>query len=375
MNFCKNRIYLSLIVVLLCNKSFATINGDFSKPMNVHTSRIQPKKIVNKKSKKTKKQKIRKLYINFSEPIKSTNVVNNDVDHKDLNKQEQVIRPDIRTNIQIKPRPLFAQNNSNSKQNESIKPILNAEENKIGFTNQFAIGYSNSAFRYAGEEFPAKSVDFAWAPTFDTTCFTIKCNYNARILGGFDMNESGKNELALVQFGLKFPQDPWGGYLTPSYHMRGFLPATPKEINKDNMLYGYGAAFILETTPELLGTEFITITTALSLRKDVQEADKLTNQRNWMGREALLFDFKFTDSIFATVLFGHIFNEYYDHSNNDILELIQMIKWQANDWLDLNISHSNTRPTYLGESAQLDNRVIDVDNSIVSFGIGITNKF
>lgn len=372
-------------LLLLCGFCFflsdgqATINSDFSKSLDVHTARNKRKskaKVTssakNDKKKKTIKNKkqVKKIYINFSEQKEET-VAEAETPQDSMNQQsESSVNQDPRANIRIKPRRLM------DPAPKVAKSETKTEESKIGFTNQFVIGYSNSAYRYAGEDFPAKSIDYIWAPMFESTCFSINCVYNLRVLGGFDLNQEGKSELGLLQFGLRFPAEPWGGYLTPDYSIRGFLPATPKEINEDKMVYGYGGAFSLATTPELFGTDFIAITVAFSVRKDVQEESVLLkSQRNWMGREAILFDFKFTESFYATALFGHIYNEYYDQTNKDIVELIQSIKWKATNWFDLMLLHSNTRPTYLGESAQVDNRLVNVDNSIISFGIGLTHSF
>lgn len=373
LNFWKISLILLCGLCFLLNEGKATINSDFSKSLDAHTARnkrkIKPKPSSKsfKKTKSSKKQ-VKKIYINFSEQ-KANNVAAEEPQDL-MNPPSETVNQGPRTNIRIKPRSIME---------PAPKVAVNqtkSQEGKVGFTNQFVIGYSNSAFRYAGEDFPEKSIDFIWAPLFESTCFSINCIYNFRVLGGFDLNQEGKNELGLLQFGIRFPGEPWGGYLTPDYAIRGFLPATPKEINDDKMMYGYGGAFSLATTPELFGTDFITVTVALSARKDIQaESELLKSQRNWMGREAIFFDFKFTESFYATVLFGHIYNEYYDQTNKDIVELIQSVKWKANDWLDLILSHSNTRPTYLGESSQIDNRLINVDNSIISFGIGLTHSF
>lgn len=343
--------------------------------MDVHTSRNKKKikakttTVKKKKVNKSKKQ-LRKIYINFSEQKDEDVASAEEPQSQNQVPPETNVDQDLRPSIRLKPRRLMEPTS------KVVKSESKKEESKIGFTNQFVIGYSNSAYRYAGEEFPAKSIDFIWAPLFESSCFSINCIYHARIIGGFDLNQEGKNELALLQFGLRFPAEPWGGYLTPDYSIRGFLPATPKEINKDNMIYGYGGAFTLATTPELFGTDFITVTVALSARKDVQdESVVLMSQRNWMGREAIIFDFKLTESFYASALFGHIYNEYYDQTNKDIMELIQSVKWKATKWLDLMVLHSNIRPTYLGEDSQIDNRLVNVDNSIISFGIGLTHSF
>lgn len=372
-------------LILFCSLPFlfeegwATINSDFSKTMDVHTARNKKKSktktttVKKKKVIKNKKQ-LKKIYINFSE--QKENDLASAEEQKPQNQLQQSeptnqINQDVRSNIRLKPRRLMEPAPRVVKNEDTIK-----DDGKIGFTNQFVIGYSNSAYRYAGEEFPAKSIDFIWAPLFESTCFSINCIYNFRVLGGFDLNQEGKNELGLLQFGMRFPAEPWGGYLTPDYSIRGFLPATPNEINKDKMIYGYGGAFTLATTPELFDTDFITVTVAFSIRKDIQdESAVLKDQRNWMGREAILFDFKLTESFYATALFGHIYNEYYDQSNKDIMELIQSVKWKATKWLDLMVLHSNIRPTYLGEASQIDNRLVNVDNSIISLGIGLTHSF
>ncbi len=247
-------------------------------------------------------------------------------------------------------------------------------ENKIGFTNQIQVGYSNSAYRYAGENYPSKSFDFALAPTFETTCFGIKCIYLTKIVGGLDLNNKNKNELAMIQFGLKFPGDPWGGYLAPAYSLLGYLPATPKEINDEHMMYGAGGAFGLATTPELMGTEFVVFTGSLSFRKNIHE-EPLVAQTDWTSRQAIITDLNFTKTFGATLVFGHIYSIGYDKTEIEITELIQGLRWQTTDWLELSVSHSNTGPMFKGEGTQLNTDVISIDNSVVSFGVGITNSF
>lgn len=368
-------LFLFFSLSILLEVGWATINSDFSKTMDSHTVRnkkmSKAKATVAKKKKVNKsKKQLRKIFINFSEQKDETVASSAEPQNQTPNQPEANMTQDLRPNIRLKPRRLMEPVSKVESKESKV------EEGKIGFTNQLVVGYSNSAYRYEGEEFAAKSIDFIWAPQFESNCFSINCVYNARILGGFDLNQEGKNELGLLQFGMRFPAEPWGGYLTPDYSIRGFLPATPKEINNDKMIYGYGGAFILTTTPDLFGTDFIMVSVALSIRKDVQdESIVLKDQRNWMGREAILFDFKFTESLYSTVLFGHIYNEYYDQTNKDIMELMQSVKWKATKWLDLMVLHSNIRPTYLDESAQIDNRLVNVDNSIISFAIGLTHRF
>lgn len=360
-------------------ESQATINSDFSKPLNAHTPRQQGKNLKNKKNQKKKNKKLKKIYINFTEPKKTSLTSSESFGYESESQaQESYLNDndnnDLKPNIKIKYQRKQELASNFSNQNNQNKKINLMEKQELGFTNQLVIGYSNSAFRYEGEEFPAKSVDFIWVPMLNSTCFSLECVYSARMIGGLDLNQEGKNEFALLQFGVRFPQSPWWGYLAPSYDLRGFLPATPGEINDDKMSYGYGAGFSLSSTPALFDTDVITVTAALSLRKDVHDAP-LTIQRNWMGREALLFDFKLSKSVSATALFGHIYNEYYNQTSRDILELIQIVRWKTNDWLDLMLSHSNLKPAYVGEGTQIDGRFVTPDNSIISIGLGITNKF
>lgn len=267
-------------------------------------------------------------------------------------------------------RNLVDKNPSPSKEAPEKKPSAP----QTGFTSQIQIGYSNSAYRYAGEDYPAKSLDLAIAPTYDTTCFSAKCTYLLKILGGFDLNNHGKNELALLQFGLKFPGDPWGGYLAPSYSLLGYLPATPKEINDDKMIFGYGGAFGLATTPELLGTEFIDFSASLSVRKNNHQGTPVS-QQDWVTRQALVTNLNFTKTIGATAVFGHIWSVGYDKAEKEVLEMIQMVKWSATDWLDLNLSHSNIGPLYTADGTRLDTDLVSIDNSVISVGFSITNKF
>jgi len=373
----EHRLLILGLSILLSHQAHATINSDVAKSLDLHTPRIQKTKAVQKNKKKK-----RKLYINFKDQNRMEDQSQSEMEVKNdafQSSEEVHSYSDPRSNIKLRS---ATKGQTLARSSETMKPkapkatFANAFslERKSGITNQLLLGYSNSAYRYDGEDFPTKSVDFIWAPLYSTTCFSVRCIYNGRFTGGLDLNNKNKNEFGLLQFGLRFAPEPWGGYFTPDFGLRGFLPATPKEINDDYMVFGYGAAFSLSTTESLLGTDFIMFTAAFSARKDVFEVT-LPTQRNWMGREALLIDFKFTNSLFSTLLFGHIFNELNDKSNKDALELIQSVTWRYNDWLSLVVSHSNTKPTYMGDSSQIDTRMVTPDQSVISFGTLITNSF
>lgn len=274
-----------------------------------------------------------------------------------------------------KAQPTTDSNASGKNQADSNSTTqASSEPEKIGFTSNIQIGYSGSAYRYSGEEYPSRSIDFGFVPTFDSKCFSIKCIYSLKIIGGFDENNKNKPELALIQLGLKFPGNPWGGLVAPAYSLLGYLPATPKEINVDHMQYGFGGAFILATTPELMGTEFIAFTGSVSMRKNIHD-EPLIKQADWVTRQAIITDLNFTKTIGASFVFGHIYSTTYDNTEKEITELIQSIKWQANDWLELNLSHSNIGPMFRGEGAEVNTDLVSIDNSVISVGVSITNAF
>jgi hypothetical protein len=338
---------LFISISLIGNLGLAKVNAEFTKTT---LGRGSPQK--GKVAKASKTSKKRRLYLNFTNPQS----VAQNTEQEDV--QDQYL------GIQTRPNPSITKNKSDS---------AGSEEQKIGFSNELQVGYSNSAYRYAGEEYPAKSIDFGLVPSFETTCFTAKCILAAKIIGGFDLNNHGKNELALFQLGLKFPGEAWGGYLAPSYSLLGYLPATPGEINNDKMIFGYGGAFGLATTPDLMGGEFLAFTGTISLRKNVHEEQ--LKQQDWSTRQALITDLNFSKTIGASLVFGHIYGSKYDGTENEILELIQSIKWMAAEWLELNLSHGNTRPMFVGDGAQVNTDLVSIDNSVISLGVGITTSF
>jgi hypothetical protein len=333
--------FITLTAFFLSQGALAKVNPEFSKTSLGRSSISRPKKI-------SKIKKRRKIYLTFSG-------VNHGPQEQDAKNESHYL----------------ARNNEDP---NAILPTVASTTEKVGFTNELQMGYSNSAYRYAGEEYPAKSVDFALAPRFETTCFSLNCIYLAKIVGGFDLNNSGKNELGLFQLGVKFVGDPWGGYLAPGYSLLGYLPATPKEINVDLMKYGFGSAFSLATTPELLGTDFIAFSGSISLRKNIHEGPEL-KQQDWSSRQALITDFNFTKSIAGTLVFAHILGVTYEGTEKDLLEMIQSVKWQATDWLELNLGHSNFGPMYTAESSRLDSDIVSIEKSVISIGFGITNSF
>ena len=298
-----------------------------------------------------------------------------------------------RSNINKKKRKLFLnfansknrllKKESNQDSNESLNTNSTASTSSIptsddkpkqGFESSIQLGYSNSAYRYSGEEYPAKSIDFAFAPTYTTTCFSLNCIYAIKILGGIDLNKHEKTEFGLIQFGIKFPGDPWGGYLAPGISFAGYLPATPKEINDDHMLYGFGSAFSLATTPELMGTKVISFKGSVSVRKNIHEGE-LIKQQDWVTKQALATEINFTEKLSAKILFSHILSVNYNKSETEIIEQIQTLAWQSTDWLSLEIGHSNTGPIFSPAGERLVTTPVSIDNSVISVGFEITNHF
>lgn len=244
----------------------------------------------------------------------------------------------------------------------------------LGFKNSFNIGYSNSAYRYAGEDYPAKSIDLALTPSWETTCFSIKCILAAKMLAGFDLNNSERFDMGLFQLSLKFPGDPWGGYFTPIYAVSGYVPATRKEINEEKMVYGAGAGFSLGTTPELMGGEFLKFVGSINFRKNVQ-SEILDKSTDWVSRQALTTTLNFTKSINAEIVFGHIWGITYDRNENEILEMSQALNWNATDWLELSVGHGNIGPMFNDAGQRMDTDFVSINNSVLSLGIGINSAF
>jgi hypothetical protein len=236
------------------------------------------------------------------------------------------------------------------------------------------VSYNNSAYRYAGEDYPAKSLDFALAPSLDSSCFGIKCSWGAKILGTQDLHSEGRYETNGLQFGLKIPGAKWADYWMPGYSMTVFLPTTTKEINVDRFQYGVGGSFSLGTTPELMGGDFVGLKGVVSLRKNIHE-NSSGKLQNWVSRQALTSALKFTDSFSAELVFGHIYGLSYDRTENEIIELSQSVSWTPVDWLELSLGHSNNGPMFNDAGDRMDTSLVSIDNSVISFGFGISNSF
>lgn len=335
-------LYLATLFIFISSihhMGLAKVNSEFTK---TRLGRKAPQPMIAKSKKR------RKLFLNFSGAQMNS----------ESNKQDQT-------------------NGGTLTSGQGSSKVASPAETKIGFNSQIEFGYSNSAYRYAGENYPSKSFDFGIAPSFETTCFSLRCIYLVKITGGFDLNNNNNNnksELAMIQMGLKLPGDPWGGYFTPTYSFLGYLPAAPKEINDDHMMYGFGGAFSLATTPELMGSKLLAFTGSLSIRKNIHDGS-LDKQADWTTRQAIVTDINFTDTFGATLVFGHIYSLGYDKAEKEITELIQGLHWQTLKWLELSISHSNTGPMFKGEGTALNTDLISIDNSVISLGVGITNSF
>jgi hypothetical protein len=279
--------------------------------------------------------------------------------------------------------PTAPENNSTMASSDNRLPITatsnrgtskKMSEQKIGLSNDIQLGYSNSAYRYAGEEYPEKSFDFLINPVLESSCFSITCKYFAKLTGGVNLNDNSKAEVSLFQFGIKLPTDAWMGYLKPTYSIFGVLPTTEKQLQVEHQLYGIGGGFNLSTTPELLGSDFLKLTGGFSLKKNVHEvsADKV---QSWVARQFLITDLKFSEAFSAQVLFGHINGVNYDGSEKEILEMNQSVTWQATDIVSFSLGHSNNGPLFNDAGQRLDPSMVSIDQSVISFSLGLTNSF
>lgn len=248
------------------------------------------------------------------------------------------------------------------------------DRGKLGFTNFFYMAYTNSVYQPEGDNYPVRIANFVLAPWYESTCFTLYCIYALRVVGLFDLNDNGKNSLRLFQFTLRFPAELWGEYFAPEYGLRLFLPATPSEINDTKMTFGYGAVFILATTPKLLGTDFYKLSVGFSVRKDNYNTP-IEKQREWITRSGLGVDFKFSESLFANLIFAYYYGYYYDQTFLETKEFIQTFRWKANSWLDLYISHDNTEPINTAENNSRNYDLVSIKSSSYSVGFSITNAF
>lgn len=248
------------------------------------------------------------------------------------------------------------------------------DRGNMGFTNYMELGYSGSAYRYSGEEYPIRRLDFVWTTAFENTCFTIYCIYVTRVTGIFDINNKNKNEFRSLLLGLRFPGELWGDILAPEYGVRGFLPATPDEINKDGHAFGYGGYFTLTTTPQLLGTDFYKISVGVNFRKDEYKVP-VEKQKEWSSRQALVLDFLWTETLFTTFVFGYNYTSFFDQSEREIKEYTQTIRWRPNGWLDLMINHSNFGEFNSFDSSSGGADLVSIGTSTVGFSIGITSIF
>lgn len=296
----------------------------------------------------TKNKKLRRLYLNFSGATLDN--TQND-QHNDNQRENKLMNVSSRSSVISEQR---------------------ASE-KIGFNSDISLGYSNSAYRYAGEDYPAKSLDFGMAPSLESSCFGTRCVYFAKIGGGVDLN-TDKSEISLFQFGLKLPGDPWGGRLRPTLAGFAFVPTTQKEIQVDRAQYSLGGSFSLSSTPALMGGEFLGLTAAVSFRKNVHE-QQLATLQNWASRQAFIADLNFSKTLSASFVFGHIVGFSYDGSNKEVIELGQSISWQASDWLNFSLGHNNTGPLFSTAGNRIDTSLVSIDNSVVSASIGISNSF
>ena len=306
----------------------------------------------------TKTSKPRRLYLNFTDS-QTRSTIPPITDDSDLqtpqHKPNETLVTKPKTSSRIK-----------------LSPGLSAE--KVGFTSVVFLGYSNSAYRYAGEDYPAKNLDFGISPSLDASCFSFRCSYFLRAAGIYDLHTEGKSELSLFQFGLRVPGNPWAQALTPSLSIFGFLPTTQRELETQKSLYSFGGSVSLSTTPELMGTNFIGFTAIVSARRNVHE-QQTPDVQLWATRQALSSNFNFTKTLTGSLIVGHIFGENYDGTSSELLELGQSISWQTNEWLNLSLGHNNSGPMFNTAGDRMDTSLVSIDNSVISLSLSLTNSF
>jgi hypothetical protein len=242
-----------------------------------------------------------------------------------------------------------------------------------GFSNELELGFSNSAYRYAGEEFPNQTFDYSLAPSYKTKCFSVDCSFGGKVAGSFNMNQSNKHIGDTLQVSLDFKPSKWAGLWAPKYTLKSNLPARPREF-ADQMAFAYGVGFGLGTTPELLGTKVIGFSGSADFVKNEYKGP-IVSQADWSSRQALTTNFNFTEEISATVIFANIWVSKYDNTDLQIVQMIQSLNWSALDWLELSVGHNNTGPLYSDAGSRIDPSLVSIDNSVISIGATIKNSF
>ncbi|MEY4615672.1 MAG: hypothetical protein RJB66_632 [Pseudomonadota bacterium] len=299
-----------------------------------------------------KKGKPRRLYLDFSEQ--------NDSLSKPTTTNETKVSTPLQSSSGTYTRPKTLQ---------AKTPIQ-----RVGFSNDLQIGYSNSAYRYAGEDYPERSIGFLLNPVLESSCFDFTCRYYVKMTGELNLNDNSKGEISLFQFGIKIPTEAWLGSFRPTYALFGVIPTTKRQLQVEQQLYGVGASLGLTTTPSLFDNNFLKFTGGLSFKKNVNESS-IDKAQSYVGRQFLMTDFMFSENFYAEVIFGHINGVSYDGSENELIEMSQSLNWQATEIFSFSIGHGNTGPMFNNASHRLDPSLVSIDNSVLSFALGITNQF
>lgn len=365
-NASKSLFIILLVQLLVIGNLWAIIYTTQSED-NYNGGELNPQ-IYNRNNEKIVNSKAKKRIRKINEKSRLTPLFRNS-----QNTTKSTTQSNPQTSKKTSSTKIEAKNTSNSKLS-TAHDQFQRDRGALGFTNYFEAGYSGSAYRYSGEEYPSRKIDFIWATAYESTCFSIYCIYGTRITGYFDQNNKNKNELRLVQLGIRFPGDLWGDYFAPEYNARILLPATPDEINKDQLSFGYGGAFVLATTPQLLGTDFYKISVGINFRKDLYKIP-VEKQREWASRQAIVFDLKWTDTIFSSLVFAYNYSSHFDQTEKEFKEYSQNLRWRPNSWLDLMISHSN-----IGEFNSFDSNsggadLVSIGTSTIGFSVGVTSVF
>lgn len=250
----------------------------------------------------------------------------------------------------------------------------NSADKKVGFSSTMVLGYSNSAYRYAGEDYPTKSINYVFNPSFEAKCLSATCISFLKIAGLFDQNKSGEHSFEALQLGFKLQTTPWSGYLKPSYTITGNFPAKPEELGKDAFQFGVGGAFSLATTPELMDSDFLSFIGMVNIRRNFHDGDP-TTQTQWASRQSLTTNLQFTEKWSASFVAAHVWGLTYLSEPKDILELNETIGWEATKNVKLTLEHSNGSPMFNADGSRLDTNLVSIDNSVITFGLELSNSF
>lgn len=256
----------------------------------------------------------------------------------------------------------------------SLSKKKKAKKDSLEFKNTLKLGFDHSAYRKEGEDFPTQALSYMINPTLSGACFSIEsCEFGAAIEGEKDLHSNGKHSLSAINVAGKLKPSPWGKRVKPSFGLVFHFPATDEEIEQ-RFQFGTSGSFGLGTTPELMGSDFMSIGLKIDLRRNFHGGAP-TGSPEWASRQGVNLAFNLAKTVELSLSLGHIWTQDYLGQAKEVLNWNQGLTWEANELWTFFVEHNNGSPMFSADGSRLDTNVISIDNSVLSAGLRLTQTF